>query len=81
VKFLGKCFVVNDIDIHQLNIGPFGSLKLLVENPFKKYVFLHFLSNECIINFSIFEKSTILRKRKISYKWALHFFQFCLMIL
>ncbi len=30
---------MNDIDIHQLNLGPFGSVKHLVENPFKKCVF------------------------------------------
>jgi hypothetical protein len=41
-NFWVNVFVVNDIDIHWLNIGPFRSLKLLVENPFKKYVFLHF---------------------------------------
>jgi hypothetical protein len=35
-------FVVNDIDIHQLNLKPFKSLKSLIENPFKKCVSLHF---------------------------------------
>jgi hypothetical protein len=44
-------FVVNDIDIHQLNLGPFKSLKSLVENPFKKCISLHFLNNNCIVNF------------------------------
>jgi hypothetical protein len=34
VEFLGEFFVVNDLNIRALNIGPFRSLKLLVENPF-----------------------------------------------
>jgi len=42
--------VVNDIDVHQLNLRSFTSLQFLVENSFKKCVFLHFLSNKCIIN-------------------------------
>jgi hypothetical protein len=28
-------FVVTIIDIHQLNLGPFGSLRFLVENSLK----------------------------------------------
>jgi hypothetical protein len=43
--------VVNDIDVNQLNLRPFRSLQFLIENPFKKCVFLHFLSNNYIINF------------------------------
>jgi hypothetical protein len=31
--------VVNIIDVHQLNLRPFKSLKVLVENPFKTCVF------------------------------------------
>jgi len=50
--------VVNDIDVHQLNLKPFRSLKFLVENPFKKCVFLHFLSNKCIVN-SFFGKKPL----------------------
>jgi len=42
--------VVSNIDVHQLNLKPFRSLQVLVENPFKKCVFLHFVSNKCIIN-------------------------------
>ncbi len=38
-EFCNECFVVNDINIHQLNLKPFKSLKVLVENPFKKCVF------------------------------------------
>jgi hypothetical protein len=34
--------LVNDIDVHQLNLRPFKSLQFLVENPFKKCVFLHY---------------------------------------
>jgi len=33
VKFVMKFFMVNDIDIHQLNLGPIKSFKNLVENP------------------------------------------------
>jgi hypothetical protein len=28
VEIFGESFVVNIIDIHQLNVGPFGSLKI-----------------------------------------------------
>jgi hypothetical protein len=41
MEFCSDFFVVNDIDIHQLNLRPFKSF-FLVENPFKKCVFLHF---------------------------------------
>jgi hypothetical protein len=51
VEFLGECFVVNDLNIHALNIGPFRSFKLLVENPFNKCEFFAFLNNKGIINF------------------------------
>jgi hypothetical protein len=34
--------VVNDIDVHQLNLRPFRSLQFLVENPFNKCVFFAF---------------------------------------
>jgi hypothetical protein len=43
--------VVNDIDIHQLNLRPFKNLQFLVENTFKECGFLHFLSNKCITSF------------------------------
>jgi hypothetical protein len=49
-------FVVNDNDIHQLNIWPFRSLKLLVENPLKKCL-LHFLNNKKIILKKNWEKT------------------------
>jgi hypothetical protein len=48
--------VVSDIDVHQLNLRPFRSLPFLAENPFKKCIFLHFLSNKCIINSYFWEK-------------------------
>ncbi len=42
VKFCSEFFfVVNDIFIHQLNLIPFKSLKILIKNPFKKSIFLH----------------------------------------
>jgi hypothetical protein len=51
VEFLGECFVVNDFNIHALNVRPFRSLELLVENPFKKCDFFAFLNKKGIINF------------------------------
>jgi hypothetical protein len=42
--------VVSDINVHQLNLRPFRSSQFLVENPFKKCFFLHFLRNNRIIN-------------------------------
>jgi hypothetical protein len=42
--------VVSNIDVYQLNAKPFRNLQVLVENPFKKCVFLYFMSNKCIIN-------------------------------
>jgi hypothetical protein len=48
--------VVRDIDVHQLNLRPFINLQFLAENPFKKRVFLHFLSNKCIIDSYLWEK-------------------------
>ncbi len=40
-----------DIDIHELNLGPFKDLKLLNEISFKKCVFFAFLNNKCIMIF------------------------------
>jgi len=48
----------------------------LVENPFKKCVFLHFLSNKCIVNSYFWENPITLIKRKRFYRWALFFFSF-----
>jgi hypothetical protein len=41
VEFCNEFLLVNDIDVHQLNLRPFRSLQFLVENPFKTCVFLH----------------------------------------
>jgi hypothetical protein len=46
-----------DVDIHQLNLGQFRNLKFLDEIPFKKCVFLHLFSNECI-KISYFKEKT-----------------------
>jgi hypothetical protein len=54
--------VVSDIDVHQLNLRLFKSLQFLVENPFKKYGFLHFLNNKCIINSYFWGKNDYLKK-------------------
>jgi hypothetical protein len=45
-----------DIDVYQLNLKLFENLQFLVENPFFKCVFLHFLNNKCIINSFLGEK-------------------------
>jgi len=45
-----------DIDIHELNLGPFKDLKLLNEISFKKCVFFAFLNNKCITIFFLKEK-------------------------
>jgi hypothetical protein len=37
VELCSEFFFMSDIDIHQLNLGQFGSVETLVENPFKKY--------------------------------------------
>jgi hypothetical protein len=66
--------MVNDIDVHQLNLRSFTNLQILVENSLKKYVFLHFLSNRCIINSYFLEETITLRKRKRFHKWALYCF-------
>ncbi len=43
VDFFGDFFfVVTIIDIYQMNLGPFGSLKILVENSLKICVFSFF---------------------------------------
>jgi hypothetical protein len=41
--------MVYDIDIHELNLGPFKDLKFLDEISFKECVFSAFLDNKCII--------------------------------
>jgi hypothetical protein len=66
--------MVYDIDIHQLNIGQYRNLKVLDEIAFKKCVFLHLFSNECIIIFYFKENTTTISKRRRFYKWALHYF-------
>jgi hypothetical protein len=60
--------VVNDIDAHQLNLRPYRSLQNLVENSFKKCVFVHFLNNKWIMNSYFWEKTITLRKRKKDFK-------------
>ncbi len=57
----GIFFTVNDIDIHQLNLGPFKILELLVENPLKN-VFLNLFINKCIVYF-LFRKKPLLYEK------------------
>jgi hypothetical protein len=52
---------VNDIDIHQLNLGPFKILERMVENPLKNVFFLHLFINKCIICF-------LFKKKPLSYE-------------
>jgi hypothetical protein len=49
MELLGDFFMLEDIDIHQLNLGQFINLKFWDEIPLKKYGFLHLFNNECII--------------------------------
>jgi hypothetical protein len=74
VKFLGEfCYGVYDIDIHELNLGPFKDLKFWDEISFKNGVFFAFLNNECIIIINLKEKTTTISNKRF-YKWALHYF-------
>jgi hypothetical protein len=45
------------IDIHQLNLGPFGSFKILVENSLKICVFFLIFSNNKGKIFYVFTKT------------------------
>jgi hypothetical protein len=64
--------MVYDIDIHELNIGPFKNFKFLDEISFKKCAFFAFLNNKCII-ISIFRRKTItISKRRRFYRRELH---------
>jgi hypothetical protein len=47
--------MVYDIDIHELNLGPFKDIKFLDEISFKMLVFFAFMNNKCII-MSFFKK-------------------------
>ncbi len=68
--FVDFFLVVNDIDVHQLNLGP---IKILVEKIFKKYVLNYFLNNKCIIFFLGGRNHYHMKKEEI-YKWVLHYF-------
>jgi hypothetical protein len=59
VKFYGEIFLVNNIDIFQLNVWPFNSV---LKNWLKihSFDFLHFLRNKCISIFSFKEKIIII---------------------
>jgi hypothetical protein len=50
--------MVYDIDIHELNLGPFEDLKFLDETSFLKCVVFSFLNNKCII-FLFTEKKSL----------------------
>jgi hypothetical protein len=58
--------MVYDIDIHELNLGPYKDLKFWDEISFKK----------CEMHNNIFLKKqiTTIPKRRRFYRWALHYF-------
>jgi hypothetical protein len=75
VEFLANLFVVIIIDIHQLNLGPFGSLNYLVKNSLKLCVFFSFISTIKEKYFMYLKKKSIPNERKkIFYDWALNYF-------
>jgi hypothetical protein len=49
MELLGEFLMMYDIDIHELNLGPFKDLKFLNQNSLKKCVCFAFLNNKCII--------------------------------
>jgi len=53
-----------DIDIRELNLGPFRNLKVLDEISLKKCVVFTFLSNKCIIISSFQEKNTTISNKR-----------------
>jgi hypothetical protein len=55
--------VVTIIDIHQLNLGPFGSLRIFVENSLKICVFSIFLAIK-VKYFMYLKKKPIPNERK-----------------
>ncbi len=67
-------FMVYDIDIHKLNLKPFKIFMFLDEISLKKSVFFAILNNKCIIISFFRKKTTTISKRKIFYRWALHYF-------
>jgi hypothetical protein len=59
MELLGEFFMLYDIDKHQLNLGKFKDLNFLNKIPFKKCVFLHLFSNECILICYLKEKKSL----------------------
>jgi hypothetical protein len=49
--------MVYDIDIHELNLGPFKDKTNLDEISLKECVFFEFLNNKCIIIYILREKN------------------------
>jgi hypothetical protein len=49
--------MVYDIDIHELNLGPFKNLKFFDEISLKKNVFSTFLNNKCTTIFFLGKKT------------------------
>ncbi len=75
-------FMVYDIDIHELNLGPFRNFFKFGEISLKKCVFFSFLNNKFIIISFFRIKTTTISKRRRYYRWALHYFFkfFCLVM-
>jgi len=59
-----KFFVLTIIDIHQLNLGLFGSFKILVENSLKICVFFIFINNKSKIFYVFILKNQYQMKDK-----------------
>jgi len=66
--------MVYDIDVHELNLGPFRDLKFSNEISFKNCVFFEFLNNKCIIIVFLRKKTTAISKKRRFYRWKLHYF-------
>jgi len=70
-----------DIDIHELNLGPFRDLNFLNEISFKKCVFFAFLNNKCIIIFFLGKKPLPFQRRGDFIDGHYIFFQFCFLVI
>jgi hypothetical protein len=66
--------------VHELYLRPFRCFKKFVQNPFKKCVFGHFLSNKGMIDFLFLGKTIIIWRKKKLYSWALHYYYCCCFI-
>jgi hypothetical protein len=74
--------MVTIIDIHQLNLGPFGNLHLLAENSLKKIFFFIFFNNKNKLFYALKEKTTpIERKKDLIVEHCIIFFNFLFLVM